>query len=259
MKMSIVGVISVICSLAVISCTHSARKPADAAAVACPAGQVFYVDRCFEPNYENLFAILRSILIDGHQRHTSGQIYDKTQELVTAGLNPDQVLSCKMPLLHFTILHLQRPEGGNYSPIFSSPEAAVALIRNSTNVNVRDMAGRTPLHVAVFRGDVATAQALLEKGADINAPWCPPGAKKGSFAYTAYDLAKRARPFDYYKSANSKENAELLRDATPVAGASAKDLNLTCPAVPELTDKQRDLAKCKDVLREFELDRVARP
>ena len=56
-------------------------------------------------------------------------------------------------------------------------EKALTLIESRCEVNVHDMEGMTPLHLAVeqFLNDVAIT--LIEEGADINAPerfgWTP--------------------------------------------------------------------------------------
>jgi len=43
------------------------------------------------------------------------------------------------------------------------------LLRRGANVNARDMYGKTPLHVAAFRGRANVVRLLLEHGADVNA------------------------------------------------------------------------------------------
>lgn len=44
-----------------------------------------------------------------------------------------------------------------------------ALIEKNANVNARNKAGWTPLHIAVVNGSYAKAKLLVEKGADVNA------------------------------------------------------------------------------------------
>ncbi len=43
------------------------------------------------------------------------------------------------------------------------------ILENTSDIDLADKLGRTPLHYAAFNGDLKSAQLLLEKGADINA------------------------------------------------------------------------------------------
>ncbi len=46
--------------------------------------------------------------------------------------------------------------------------AALALLEGGANVNIRDRAGNSPLHVAAQQGDVAVVKELLARGVDPN-------------------------------------------------------------------------------------------
>ncbi len=43
------------------------------------------------------------------------------------------------------------------------------ILENTSDIDLADKLGRTPLHYVAFNGDLKSAQLLLEKGADINA------------------------------------------------------------------------------------------
>ena len=47
-------------------------------------------------------------------------------------------------------------------------DAALALLEGGANVNIRDRAGNSPLHVAAQQGDLAVVKELLAKGVDPN-------------------------------------------------------------------------------------------
>lgn len=50
-----------------------------------------------------------------------------------------------------------------------NPQEAQRLIAGGADLNTRDNAGKTPLHLAVLSQDEATMQALIKAGANINA------------------------------------------------------------------------------------------
>lgn len=62
----------------------------------------------------------------------------------------------------------------NYSPLhigvrFSSPQNILErLVQAAANVNNRTKRGRTPLHIAVIRGDIEAIKFLLQKKARVN-------------------------------------------------------------------------------------------
>jgi hypothetical protein len=171
---------------------------------------------------------------------TPSQITFAIQEMIDAGLDPKAVIECQLPLIDFAMGHLAVNIDGGL-PGITSPDAAVALIERGASVNARNIMGKTPLHVAVFRQDTIVTKALIKAGADLNAPWCPPGRKEGAWAFTALDLASRSRPFDFDTSADSEDDADLLRQA---GAKKAKELGLTCPAIPKPSKKELKKANC---------------
>lgn len=49
-----------------------------------------------------------------------------------------------------------------------SREGAESLINEGVNVNITNEYGRTPLHLAAFKGHESIAKILIQNGADIN-------------------------------------------------------------------------------------------
>lgn len=65
-------------------------------------------------------------------------------------------------------------KGGNRQPIFFMVHANDTnevrnLIRQGTNVNIKNLNGSTPLHIACIRGNVEMIELLIKSGADVRA------------------------------------------------------------------------------------------
>jgi ankyrin repeat protein len=65
--------------------------------------------------------------------------------------------------------------------------AVQALLAKGANVNARDNHGKTPLMVAAFQGHVSVVKSLLAKGADINAKDSLDGSTALSWAECNHD------------------------------------------------------------------------
>jgi len=82
------------------------------------------------------------------------------------------------------------------SIIVKSEEDVIREIKHSTKVNKRDWHGEAPLHLAAWRGLIKPVEALVERGADIN----------------AHDFSGRT-PFMISLRAGHTEVAQYLLDA----------------------------------------------
>jgi ankyrin repeat protein len=84
------------------------------------------------------------------------------QKLLARGFDPNTPSEKGVPAL---ILAIQ----------FESPKAAMVLAKHSkTNLNLQNHLGETPLMLAAINNQLALAQVLIERGAEVNRPgWTP--------------------------------------------------------------------------------------
>lgn len=97
-----------------------------------------------------------------------------------------------------------------------------ALIRAGLEVNARNPAGWTPLHFAAFKANVELAQALLDRGAEIEAKTLSDFVIRGSEAwgsqertipagYTALDIATHEHNEVKWVTGRNRPMIDLLR------------------------------------------------
>jgi len=100
---------------------------------------------------------------------------------------------------------------------------AIEHVEKGGNINIKDIFGQTPLHIAAFQGNGKLVEYLISKGADINAKddngWTPLhlAVKYGHRGVVEYLLSKGADV-----NARTKRNIEGWKEI--VAGATPLDL-----------------------------------
>jgi ankyrin repeat protein len=80
-------------------------------------------------------------------------------------------------------------DGQGQTAIFYAGTDKDALMKAGLDVNARNTAGWTPLHVAAFKSNVAFAEALLQRGADIEAKTLREFVIRGDEAWASEDRA----------------------------------------------------------------------
>jgi hypothetical protein len=159
------------------------------------------------------------------------------EDLLDAGMNPNATVNCRMPILHSTLISGRSYAAGGDMP-WSFATAALSLIGRNAQVDARDWYGRTPLHLAVMRGD-ETVNALLHAGADINATWCRRGRPAGEWAKTPLDIVSQREyipPFSHVYAVYGE-----LRE---LGAKTGEELGVKCPATPELTRAEKKSENC---------------
>ncbi len=109
----------------------------------------------------------------------------------------------------------------------SVTELKLLLARGGADVNARDDEGRTLLHIAAEKGSLQIAQALLERGAQVNArtldywKWTPLilGAGQGHTAIVKLLLAKGADPNLHSTQGYTALHRAMTVSATVTGGA----------------------------------------
>lgn len=106
-----------------------------------------------DPNYGNL-ARMAVILAPAHVTYRRA-----VAELLTAGALANVVDVRRRAPLHLASAPL----------VEASPETIRLLVESGADIEMRDDAGSTPLHLAAECGSVALVETLLEQGAECNA------------------------------------------------------------------------------------------
>ena len=162
-----------------------------------------------------------------------------TRELIGAGMDPNRILDCRLPMLEYALFHLTGGVGDG-RPGQTSAAAATELVKAGARIDQPDMAGRLPIHMAAYADDGDFAKLLLEKGADKDAGWCKPGAKPGSSPWTALDMA----------SDPGQGNSYSVKDVLKKAGARhGSELGWKCGTSEKISKSDLKREKCEQVLK----------
>jgi ankyrin repeat protein len=113
------------------------------------------------------------------------------------------------------------------------------LLSHGANPNVWDSSGHTPLHDAVTRGDVETAQLLIDNGADVNAESSTLGPLRGVI-YEGLPETQLAM-VRLLLAAGAKVNPQITFNDPPLVMAASRGL---CDVAQVLIDAGADVNVC---------------